>query len=85
MTITSGMVVPRDALEGLSQHRVDLRLTKSFNLGGNVKASVIGEVFNMFNRANYRSFTANLSTATFGQPTGADVPRQGQLAFRFIF
>jgi hypothetical protein len=93
--ITSGMVVPRNALEGLPLHKVDLRLTKDIRLGGRAKVSLIGEVFNLFNHANYGSYNLSLSstnavtTGLFGTPvqnTGnAYVPRQGQLAFRFGF
>ncbi len=94
-TITSGMVIPRNALEGLSLHKVDLRVTKDLRLFRSAKASLIAEVYNVFNRANYGSFNTSLSatnaaqTAVFGQPVqnlgNAYVPRQGQLAFRLAF
>jgi hypothetical protein len=93
--ITSGMVIPRDALEGLPLSKVDLRLTKDIRLAGKVKAQLIGEVFNLFNHANYGSYNTTLSatsaatTALFGTPaqnTGnAYVPREAQLAFRIAF
>jgi hypothetical protein len=93
--ITSGTVIPRNALEGLPLHKVDLRLTKDIALYKTVKVSLIGEVFNLFNHANYGSYNTTLSptnaatTALFGTPaqnTGnAYVPRTGQLAFRFGF
>ena len=94
-TITSGMVIPRNALEGLPLHKVDLRLTKDFKIYSTLKASLIGEVFNLFNHTNYGSYNTALSatsaatTALFGTPaqnTGnAYVPRIGQLAFRIAF
>jgi hypothetical protein len=94
-TITSGTVIPRNALEGLPLHKVDLRLTKDVKLVRTLKASLIGEVFNLFNHANYGSYNTSLSstnaatTALFGTPaqnTGnAYVPRVGQLAFRLSF
>lgn len=93
--IASGVVIPRNALAGLPLHKVDLRLTKDIRLGGRVKVSLIGEVFNLFNHANYGSYNLSLSptnaatTALFGSPaqnTGnAYVARQAQLAFRFGF
>jgi hypothetical protein len=93
--ITSGMVIPRDALAGLPLHKVDLRITKDIRLAGRAKVSLIGEVFNLFNHANYGSYNLSLSatnaatTALFGTPaqnTGnAYVPRQAQLAFRVGF
>ena len=94
-TINSGDTIPRDALQGLPLHKVDLRLTKDVNLQGKMKVSLIGEVYNLFNHHNYGSYNVNLSataaatTALFGQPqqnTGnAYVPRTGQLAVRFSF
>jgi hypothetical protein len=94
-TIASGETIPRNALQGLPLHKVDLRLTKDFKLVGNAKISLIGEVYNLFNHHNYGSYNLNLSstvattTALFGQPlqnTGnAYVPRQGQFAFRLSF
>jgi hypothetical protein len=94
-TIASGVVIPRNALEGLPLHKVDLRLTKDVKVVGNLKVSFIGEVYNLFNRDNYGSYNTSLSptnaaqTAVFGQPTqnlgNAYVPREGQLACRISF
>jgi hypothetical protein len=94
-TITSGMVIPRNALEGLPLHKVDLRVTKDIRIVGTLKGSLIAEIYNVFNRANYGSFNTTLSatnaaqTAAFGQPVqnlgNAYVPREGQLAFRMSF
>jgi hypothetical protein len=89
--IASGVVIPRNALEGTPYNRMDLRLTKSFSIGRSLKASVIAEVFNVFNYDNFTSFNTSLSatsaatTALFGKPTAADVPREGQFAFRLTF
>jgi hypothetical protein len=89
--IASGTVIPRDALMGTNYNRMDLRLTKTFKFPGNIQAQLIGELFNVFNTANFIAFNTTLSptntatTALFGLPTGADVPREGQLAFRFTF
>jgi hypothetical protein len=86
--IASGAVIPRNALEGTPFHKVDLRLTKDFRLAGTAKVSLIGEVYNLFNHANYTAYfnqlsaTAAATTARFGQPSSAGVSRQGQLAFR---
>jgi hypothetical protein len=89
--IASGVVIPRDALDGTPYNRLDLRLTKSVKLGGSLKASLIAELFNVFNYANYTGFNTSLSatsaatTSRFGLPTAADVPREAQLAFRLTF
>ena len=89
--IGSGVLIPRDALEGTPYNRLDLRLTKSFRLTPKLRAQLIGEVFNVFNYANYTAFSTTLSATNtsvnsqFGQPTAADIPREGQLAFRITF
>jgi len=92
-TIASGQVIPRNALQGLPLHKVDLHATKDFALGvGHAKAQVIGEVFNLFNHANYGAYNTALNPAnpsTFGTPATnagtAYVSRQGQLGFRVTF
>jgi hypothetical protein len=94
-TITSGTIIPRNALEGLPLHKVDLRVTKDIRIVGTLKGSLIAEIYNVFDRANYGSFNTTLSatnaaqTAAFGQPVqnlgNAYVPREGQLAFRMSF
>jgi hypothetical protein len=60
-----------------------------------MKVSLIGEVFNLFNHANYGSYATSLSatnaatTALFGQPQqsagNAYLPREAQLGFRIGF
>ncbi len=88
-TITSGMVIPRNALEGLALHKVDVRLTKDFTLTGSTRVSLITEVYNLFNHANYGSYNTSLSSASFGLPQqnvgNAYVPRQASFAFRVGF
>ncbi len=94
-TITSGMVIPRNALKGLPLHKVDLRVTEDLRLGGTRKVTLIAEVFNLFNHANYGSYATALSatnpttTAAFGRPQQIDgnafVPREAQLGFRVAF
>jgi Carboxypeptidase regulatory-like domain len=94
-TIASGETIPRNALQGLPLHKVDLRLTKDIRLAGSARISLIAEVYNLFNHHNYGSYNTSLSataaatTALFGQPqqnTGnAYVSRQAQFAFRVGF
>jgi len=88
-------VIPRNALQGLPLHKVDLRVTDDLRLSGSRKATLILEVFNVFNHANYGSYATSLSatnaatTAAFGRPQQIDgnayVPRQAQLGFRIAF
>jgi hypothetical protein len=86
--IGTGQVVPRNALRGLPLHKVDVRMAKEFRLRG-MRVSLFGEVFNLFNHANYGSFVGQVNSATLGQPRqqlgNAYVPRSGQLGFRVSF
>jgi Carboxypeptidase regulatory-like domain len=83
---------------GMAQHQMNLRGSKDFNLGGNARVTVIGEVFNLFNAVNPSGFrtrvtvpTTGLPDATLLQPTtySGDFRRPeqriGQLALRFSF
>jgi hypothetical protein len=93
--IESGAVIPRNALQGLALHKVDLHVTKDIRLGGSTRIQLVAELFNVFNHANYGSYNTALSatapgtTALFGTPNQnngtAYVPRQGQLGFKVIF
>jgi hypothetical protein len=92
--IPTGGVVPRDALQGLPLQRLDFRLSKDFKLHNTVKLSLMAEVFNVTNHANYGSYNGTVDSATFGQPLAvysfsglgtAYVSRMGQLAFRLSF
>jgi hypothetical protein len=83
--IGTGQLVPRNALRGDPLHKVDLRLTKELTLRGAARVSLVGEVFNVFDRANYTNYVNTVNTATFGQPRTAQVPRSGQLAVQVRF
>jgi hypothetical protein len=54
--------------------------------------SLIGEVFNLYNKANLTGYSGDLTSAGFGQPTGKATqvfgsggPRAFQLAMRLTF
>jgi hypothetical protein len=93
--INSGDTIPRNALEGLPLHKVDLHVTKDLRLGGKAKVQLVGEVFNLFNHGNFGSYNTSLSptsaatTALFGTPATnsgtAYVSRQAQLGFKVQF
>jgi hypothetical protein len=93
--INSGDTIPRNALSGLPLHKVDVHVTKDIKLGGSRRVQLVGEVFNLFNHANYGSYNVSLSptsaatTLLFGTPvtnTGtAYVSRQAQLGFKVQF
>ena len=81
--ITSGTVIPRNALEGLPLRKVDLRLTKEVKLSGRLKASLIGEIYNVFNRANYTIDTVESSATYLASVAGQG--RSAQVGFRLTF
>ena len=70
-------------------HRLDVRLTRRFKLGGQRSADGILETYNLFNHANYGSYTTAESNPRYGQPTQntalAYQPRMVQLGFRIGF
>jgi hypothetical protein len=87
--VNTGDVIPRNALRGLPLHKVDLRVSKRIRFGANVSATLMGEVFNLFNHDNFGNYVGQVDSARFGQPAAASgnayVPRSGQLGFRFDF
>src|SRR5258705_13871527 len=58
----------RNGLVGRPVHRVDVRLQKSFPLASKVKIDGMIETYNLFNHANYGSYTTNLPNAQYGRP-----------------
>jgi hypothetical protein len=88
-SIATGAVWPRNALRGLPLHKVDTRVSKTIRIAGDVKVTLLAEVFNLFNRNNFGSYTTQLDSVNFGQPVASSgnayVPRSGQLGFRFEF
>ncbi len=84
-----GTIVPRNSLVGKPIHKVDMRIQKRLPLAGRAAVDGILEVFNVFNHANYGSYTTNESNANFGRPSfNSNVqyfPRMLQLGFRATF
>jgi hypothetical protein len=83
---------------GMSQHQMNLRVSKQFNLGGRARIDAIGEVFNLFNSVNPSGFRTRVTVPTTGQPDATLLqpttysgdfrrPEQriGQLGLRFSF
>ena len=71
---------------------LDLRLNRSFVFRERWRFSLIGEVFNLFNKANLGGYSGDLTSTAFGQPTsratqvfGSGGPRAFQLAVRVSF
>jgi carboxypeptidase family protein len=71
---------------------LDLRLSRAFVFRERWRLSLIGEVFNLYNKANLTGYSGDLTSAAFGQPTsratqvfGSGGPRAFQLALRVSF
>jgi len=84
-----GSIVPRNAFVGDPIHRVDARVQYRLRIVGRTTVDGILEVFNVFNHANYGSYTTQESNASYGQPSQntnvAYTPRMAQLGFRLAF
>jgi hypothetical protein len=84
-----GTIIPRTGIVGDPIHRMDMRLQKRLTFGGHRQLDGLLEVFNLFNHANYGSYTINESNANYGQPAAntnlAYQPRMVQLGFRTTF
>jgi hypothetical protein len=84
---------PRNIGRGPSLWQADLGLLKLIPLGERFQLQFRGEVFNVFNRAQWGLPLADSSTDTFGQilsvvntgPVGTGTPRQVQFALRLQF
>jgi len=69
---------------------LDLRLSKTLSVGGGHQMELIGQLFNIANRANYNIPSNNITAATFGQSTSLlpniNAPsRQVEVAVRYRF
>ena len=86
------VVEPRGVILGLAAAATVSDGNRSFVFGERWRATLIGEVFNLFNFANLSGYSGNLLGAGFGQPTsritqvfGSGGPRAFQLGGRFEF
>lgn len=86
------LVLPAHYSFGDNFHSLDLRLTRTFVFQDRWRLLLIGEVFNLYNKANLLGYSGDLTTAGFGQPTsratqvfGSGGPRAFQLAIRVSF
>ena len=84
-----GGATPRNGIVGQPIHRVDLRVQKHLAINGHAGVDGIVEVFNVFNHANYGSYTTVESNRLYGQPSSntnvAYQPRMAQVGFRFTY
>ena len=89
-TYNGQFLLDRAQFVGKPIHRVDMRLQKRISLGGRRNIDGMIEVFNLFNHANYGTYTTTFSSGTsFGKPSfnGATAyqPRILQLGFHIGF
>lgn len=69
---------------------IDVRFSKTFSIGPTQSLEIIGQLFNIANRANYDVANKNITGATFGQSTAIlpniNAPsRQAEFALRYRF
>jgi hypothetical protein len=86
------LTLPAHYSFGDNFHTLDLRVTRPFVIRARWRVSLIGEVFNVYNKANLTGYSGDLTSAAFGQPTsratqvfGSGGPRAFQLATRVSF
>lgn len=87
------LTLPAQYSFGDNIQSLDLRLSRNFVFRERWRLSFIGEVFNLYNKANSSGYSGDLTnTAAFGQPTsratqvfGSGGPRAFQLAMRVRF
>jgi len=83
-----GSIIPRNSFVGEPLHRVDLRLQKMFMFGQRSLSGIV-DVFNVFNHANYGSYTLTETSAAYGKPSYnsnlAYQARMVQFGFRLAF
>ena len=86
--MANGTLIARNSFDKPSIHKFDIRMQRRFDLG-RVKVEGIVEMFNVFNHRNLNTFTTNLSSARYGEPSGDTnidyQPRMMQFAFRISY
>jgi hypothetical protein len=76
----------RGTIDGPPTKRVDFSLMKNIRFSENVRMQLRGEVFNVFNHTNFRTFAStNVTSSLFGQISAVRDPRQIQLGIKFYF
>jgi hypothetical protein len=84
----AGTIAPRNNLEGSPIQRLDMRVQKHLKIA-RVGVDGMLELFNVFDHANYGSYTTQESSASYGLPAFNNNvsygPRALQLGFRVQF
>jgi hypothetical protein len=86
------LTLPAHYSFGHSFHSLDVRLSRSFAFGERWSLSLIGEAFNLYNKANLSGYSGDLTSPAFGQPTsrltqifGSEGPRAFQVGTKVRF
>jgi len=58
---------------------------KRTNIAENVRLQFRAEIFNLFNKANFRTVSTNFSATNFGALTETDDPRVIQFGLKLLF
>ena len=66
-------------------HTWDFSLRRRFNLNERFKLQFQGDLFNAFNRANFRTLESNHNSAAFGTYSTTSPPRQIQFGLKLTF
>jgi hypothetical protein len=65
---------------------MDVRIQKDFNVGGNTRVGVFGDILNLTNTAAPQGIGSRLGTsASFGLPTSYIIPRRLMLGAKVRF
>ena len=72
-------------VQGPGRRRVDIAITKSFNIGGNVRLQVRAESFNAFNWPQYDDPVLTVTAPNFGRTISLASTRTGQVGVRLPF
>lgn len=70
---------------GPGSHTWDFSLRRNFGLTESFKLRFQADIFNAFNRANFRDLEVNLSNAAFGAISTSGPPRNIQFGLKLIF
>jgi hypothetical protein len=76
---------PRNSRRGDNEMNLDLRVGKTFKLGGRLGASLFWEMFNALNTDNFQAYQGSLESPLFGLPARALPKRRQQFGFRVDF
>ena len=78
--------LPVSQIDSNDYNSVDMRVTKSFSLGGRRRTELVAQIFNVFGRDNLQAtWQTNALSNSFGQIQQALNRRQAEIAVRFIW